>query len=144
LYVGHAHVLDGKAYLVPLDGELNNKDTLIAMEWLMERLRSCTARQKLLIFDVARADSARGVERPSPGPLDPVIAKALAEPPTGVQIWSSCSEKEQSYEYRYASYLGYETEGGLFLNNIFHAFLKSGTGIPKPEEPLPVDDLAAK
>src|SRR5204863_9994373 len=37
-----------------------------------------------------------------------------------------------------------EIEGGLFLNNFLHAFLKSGAGIPKPEEPLPVEDLAAK
>lgn len=144
LWAGHTAVADGKAYLVPLDGELTNKDTLIPFDWLYDRLKSCKARQKLLIVDTSRYDPGRGTERPAPGPLDPAIAAVLAAPPPGVQVWSACSAKEQSYEYHYAALDGFDIEGSSFLNAFRHAFLQKGVPSTDPAAPIPVDELAER
>lgn len=144
LFAGHATIVEEKTYLVPLDGELKAKDTLIPLDWLFDKLAACKARQKVLIIDVARLDPGRGAERPSPGPLDPEIAALLRKPPEGVQVWSACSEKEQSFEYNFATINGQDVEGSLFLNSFFVAFLQGGTTNLRPEDPLPIEDMAAR
>ncbi|MBX7103128.1 MAG: hypothetical protein K1X57_03555 [Gemmataceae bacterium] len=141
LWCGHATALDGKAYLVPIDGELTNKDSLIGLDWLYDRMAKCSARQKLLIFDAARRDPGRGQERPGPGPLDPVVGKALAAPPAGVQVWSSCSNTEQSLEFKYAIHENADFEGSVFLNSFFHAFLSGAASDSKPDDAIPIDGL---
>jgi len=142
LYAGHATVLDGTPYLVPFEGEITNKDSLVPLDWLFQKLKACPAQQKLLIFDSCRVDPGRGVERPSPGPMDPALEAALKSPPEGVQVWASCSAKQASYEYKYQLFDDIEIEGSLFLNQFFTALFKSGMGTAKPEDPLPVEELA--
>lgn len=142
LFAGHTVVVEGKPYLVPFDGELKDASTLIPFAWLYERLAACKARQKVLIVDTARADTSRGSERPSPGPLAVEIEAVLKAPPAGVQVWASASAGQQSYEYKYQAFDGNMIEGGLFLNQILNSFAKTGIGIPKPEDSLPVEALA--
>lgn len=142
IYAGHAVVIEGKPYLVPFEGELTNKDTLVPLDWLMKQMAACRAQQKLLIFDACRNDPGRGNERPSPGPMDPALEVALKSPPVGVQVWSSCSAKQSSFEFKYQLFEDNEIEGSLFLNQFFTAMFKSGMNKQKPDEPLPIEELA--
>lgn len=144
LFAGHATAIDGKPYLVPIDGELNAADTLIPLKWVLDQLASCKARQKLLIFDACRTDPGRGSLRPSPGPMDPCIEAELAAPRPGVQVFSSCAANQSSFEYQYQTVGGNDIEGSNFLSSFFHAFLKGGQGKNKPTDSLPIEDLAKK
>lgn len=141
LFSGHATVIDSLPYLVPFDGELTNKESLVPLAWLMDKLKSCPAQQKLLIFDVARNDPGRGIERPTPGAMDPAIEAMLKSPPEGVRVWSSCSARQSSLEYRFQSFEDNEVEGGLFLNQMYNVLFRSGIPQQKPEEPLPIESL---
>ncbi len=144
LYAGHATVLDGQSYLVPLDGELGLATTMIPLAWLAEKLQACKARQKLLIFDACRADVGRGAERPSPGPMDPKLEADLKSMPAGVQVWTTCAAGQSALEYQYQKYAGNDFEGSVFLNSFFHAFLKGAPAKQQPQDALPIDDLVAK
>jgi hypothetical protein len=140
VFVGHALDLDGQPYLVPLEGDLTDKESLIPLKWLYDRLATCPARQKVLVLDVCRRDSARGQERPGSGPLGPLLDAALANPPMGVQVWTACTARQFSYEYDFASAGNFAVEGGAFLSLVAQAF-QQGAGAPKPEDPLPLTFL---
>src|SRR5262249_17888702 len=98
LFVGHVIELDGEGYLVPLEGDLTAKGTLVSLTWLFQRLEECKARQKVLIFDTCRFDPGRGLERSGSGPLGAKLDAQLAKPPVGVQVWSPCVTEQYSYE----------------------------------------------
>jgi hypothetical protein len=134
LFIGHAVMLDDKAYLVPLEGELTVKETLLPLDWLYERLERCKARQKVLVLDVCRLDPGRGVERAGSGPMSAALAAALQKPPAGVQVWTACAAEQYSYEFDGA---------GVFLDKLFES-LQPGAlkRSPQPSDPLPVDALA--
>ena len=80
---------------------------MIPLEWLYKQLEECPAKQKLLILDVCRFNPSKGEERPSSGPMGAKFDLALKNPPAGVQVWTSCTEGQQSYEI----------EDGLTFNN---------------------------
>jgi hypothetical protein len=140
LFAGHAIEADGAAYLVPVEGEAGNKDTLIPLAWLYDRLEKCKARQKVLVLDVCRFDPSRGFERPGsgssdakvPGTMTAKLDEALANPPAGVQVWSACTKDQFSYEY---------DDNGVFLEALWN----DGSNIPgviqHPEDPMRVDRL---
>jgi hypothetical protein len=44
-FIGHAVEVGDDAYLVPLEGELDNAKTLIPLKWVYEQLQKCKARQ---------------------------------------------------------------------------------------------------
>jgi hypothetical protein len=142
LFAGHVVEIDNEAYLVPLEGELTLKNTLIPLKWVYEKLAACRAQQKLFIVDVCRSDPARGEERPVSGPMKPAVDAALKTPPPGVQVLASCSAGQYSYEYEYAFTDGLNIKGSVFLNTFFAALMKGGKGISRPEEPLPVQAFA--
>ncbi len=81
LFIGHIAAIDDKGYLAPLEGDLGNKETLIPLSWLYEKLGQCKARQKVLILDTCRLDPGRGTDRPASGPMSAAFAKALEQPP---------------------------------------------------------------
>src|SRR2546423_60733 len=56
MFVGHALDVEDQPYLVPLEGELTAKETLIPLQWLYDRLAACPARQKGLLLDLLRHD----------------------------------------------------------------------------------------
>jgi hypothetical protein len=140
VFAGHAVDLDDQPYLVPLEGELGVKDSLIPLKWLYDQLATCPARQKVLVVDVCRDDAARGNERPGSGPMGPKLDAALASPPAGVQVLTACVAKQFSHEYDYASIGNNDIRGGAFLNLLTQA-PRTGWNLPKPEEPLPVSLL---
>src|SRR5262249_7709621 len=99
LFVGHAISIGKESFLVPLEGELDNKDTLIPIRWLYEHLKQCPAQQKVLIMDVCRYDPGRGHERPGGGPMEAELAATLQKPPEGVQVWLACAAGQYSFEF---------------------------------------------
>lgn len=98
LFAGHALEKKGKSYLVPIEGDLDEVETLIPLDWLYEKLGACKAQEKVIIFDVCRFHPERGIERPSPGPMTEALETALHNSPDGVTVITSCSTGEQSIE----------------------------------------------
>src|SRR5262249_38825675 len=109
------------------------------------QLEKCPAQQKLFIVDVGRFDQARGLERPHGGKMSAKTEQALKIPPAGVQVWSACSADQYSYEFDdYAAFQGFDVKGGAFLSIFFKMFRDGAGGIPRPEEPIPVEAMASK
>jgi hypothetical protein len=139
-FIGHAVELDGEAYLVPIEGELDKASTLLPLKWVYEQLEKCRARQKVLVLDVGRFNPSLGLERPGSGPLGAKFDAALKAPPPGVQVWSACVEKQYSYETD-------QRPMGVFLDALHTALSpdKPDQGlqgkIPRPEDPLPLETL---
>ncbi len=123
VFVGHLVELDGKGFLMPLDGEPEEADTLLAIGSLYERLSKCPARQKVLVLDVARHDPSSGL---AAEPLSEKVVKQFKdEVPLGVQVWLSCSAGQQSYEFP-----GADLAGSLFL----HYIVNLCQDLKKPEQ----------
>lgn len=137
VFVGHALDLEDEAYLVPIDGDLTEKKTLVPLKWLYDRIAACPARQKILIVDSCRFDSARGFERPGGGPMSAKLEAALSNPPSGVQVWSACSANQHSYEFEQASANDTVVRGGAFLSLLFQSRLPAS----KPEDSIPMELL---
>lgn len=149
LYSGHAFEKDGKAYLIPLEGDMDEPESLIPLEWFYEKVAACKAQEKLVIFDVCRFHPDRGIERPHPGVMSEALEKALHESPEGVSVLTSCSKGEYSYEadYLQAKALKSQFYGGYFLNMIkaagFNGMLAPENKLAYPADQLPIERLAA-
>jgi hypothetical protein len=137
VFVGHALDADDQAYLVPLEGELAVKGSLIPVNWLFDRLAACPARQKVLVMDVCRTDVARGNDRPGGGPMGLKLDAALAHPPVGVQVLTACVAGQSSHEFDAATAGRFTVRGGAFLN-LFAQAPQVGWSTPKPADPLPI------
>jgi hypothetical protein len=134
LFAGHGAEINGEAYLVPIDGELTNTRKLIPLKWVYQQLAECKARQKLFIVDVCRLNPSKGLERPNGGAMGAKFDLALKNPPPGVQVWSACTEGQQSYEFE-----DFRLNNGLFLDALYEAADKGVDGvIQKPNDPFPV------
>jgi hypothetical protein len=129
LFIGHATVIDSQCFLAPLEGDLDNKETLIPLSWLLEKLGQCKARQKVLVLDSFRRDPGRGVDRPASGPMPAEFAKALEQAPAGVEVWAPCQADQYSYEIDGQS---------VFLDKICEALESPRSD--KPEEALCASD----
>ncbi|MGL4555717.1 MAG: caspase family protein, partial [Gemmataceae bacterium] len=140
-WVGHAKEIDGKAYLVPLEGESENAETLIPLAWVFDQLAKCECRQKVLVLDGNRHNLAQGEERPVPGPMTEGFVKALEAAPKGVQVWAACGKDQESNEFE-----GYPL--GVFLDTVRLALTPEAGQkgalegrFQNPDEPLPLDAL---
>jgi hypothetical protein len=136
-FAGHA--IDNEetkeAYLVPLEGDMNDPKTLIPLSWVYDRLAKCRAWQKVLILDVCRYPPARGLELPGSGDMGDILDAKLQKPPAGVQVWSSCIKGQQAIEF----------EGGsVFIQALCNALQTGLAGIQKQTDPLPIDSLFSK
>jgi phage FluMu protein Com len=134
LFIGHVVELDGEGYLVPLEGDMSAKESLIPLAWLYQRLEACKARQKVLVFDTGRLDPSQGLERPGSGPLGAKLDSRLANPPTGVQVWSACTAAQYSYELD-----GNSVFLEAWTRSLTHKVIQK---IQEPEDPFPVEALA--
>ncbi len=133
-FAGHAvdNEETKEAYLVPLEGDMNDPKTLIPLQWVYDRLAKCRAWQKVLILDVCRFPPARGFELPGSGDMGDILDAKLQKPPAGVQVWSSCIKGQQAIEF----------EGGsAFLQALCTALQEGVPGIQKETDPLPMDML---
>jgi hypothetical protein len=140
-FIGHSRELDGKAYLVPIEGELDDAKTLIPFKDILDRLAKSRARQKILVLDANRFNPGQGLERPASGPMGAKFAEAIKNPPVGVQIWSACSAGQQSYETD-------DSPLGVFLDHFREALLPGKNGalegkIQAPNDLIELDALQA-
>ena len=127
-----------EAYLIPIAGEPDKAETMIPLSWVYDQLRSCKARQKLLILDVFRFPPALGFELPGAGASDEgemgdAFAELLDNPPDGVQVWCSCGKGQRSIEF---------DAGSVFMQSFLHT-LRTGpalTGFVSGDDPLPIDE----
>jgi hypothetical protein len=96
---GHAVEKDGKAYLVPAEGELDEVPSLIPLEDFYAKLTACKATQKVVIWDVCRFNFQRGKQRPGSEPMSEGLFKALSTPPAGVQAVVTASPGQNALEF---------------------------------------------
>ncbi len=135
LFTGHAKGIDEKGYLVPIEGDLSDPETLVPIDWVYDQLAKCPARQKVFILDVCRFNPGRGYERPGSDPMDETLDKVLQNPPDGVQVWSSCVKDQKSYSFR---------TGSLFLEALCYAANERIDGIAQPNDLLPLNQLVPR
>jgi hypothetical protein len=121
LFVGHAVEVGDDAHLVPIEGELTRKETLIPLTWLYERLAQCAAQEKTFIIDVCRFNPTRGMERPGAGPMGEKLDAALNNPPPGVRVWTACVAGQNSYEGTVGLTSDASVVGGFFLTELAEA-----------------------
>src|SRR5262245_19317642 len=80
IYFGaHAIEKDGKAFVVPIDGEPNELASLLPVADIYARLKALKAAQKVVIWDVCRHNADRVRGRREVGPMTPELHKALVE-----------------------------------------------------------------
>ena len=96
---GHAIEKEGKAYLVPAEGELDEMAALIPLDDFYAKLKDCKATQKVVIWDVCRFNFQRGKQRPGSEPMSEGLFKALSTPPPGVQVVTTASPGQNALEF---------------------------------------------
>ena len=155
VFSGHAVEKEGEAYLVPLEGEMDEVGSLIPLKDFYAKLAACPAQEKLIIYDVCRFDVGTGVERPMFGPMTEGLEKALHHCPEGTTVWTSCSAGQFSYENALYSVSipglrQVEMWGSVFASMFILGDLRAdlfkkrfnGMGIHHPADPLPVSVVA--
>jgi len=135
VFLGHAVEIEKEAYLVPLEGNTEDKETLIPLSYVYDQLAKCKARQKLLVLDVFRFPPARGYELPGTGEMTEDFEKKLEAAPAGVQVWASCSKGQQATEFE---------AGSVFMQSMLLTLQERLGGIATPTDPLPIENLVAK
>lgn len=146
---GHARELDGKAYLVPVEGELEVAETLIPLEDLYAKLKDCPANQKVLFLDVCRINEDGDEIRPGSEAMTEELEKALLDAPSGIQVALSASADQRALEFRNtpryidarANNILADVNGSLMLSALNHVgskgLAKSETE-PERTEPIPI------
>jgi Caspase domain len=158
VFCGHVAEKKGEIYLVPLDGDLDEVETLIPLKWFYDKLAACPAQEKVVIYDVCRLDPEAGIERPHPGPMTEAMEKALHTSPEGVSVVTSCSKGEYAvetdsqfaplnYERPDIKDSGINLRGSFFLSLVdvasIKGFLAPENKLSAPEDELPVERMAS-
>lgn len=143
---GHAVAKDGKAYLVPADGDTQEADGegLIPLEAFWKTLADCPAQQKVVLFDVCRLNEDGDVVRPGSEPMSKELQDLLHAPPKGVEVVTACSEGQTAREFRRKPDVSYPA-GSAFLHALREALVvKDGVPVPADaDDPIPVAQWAA-
>ncbi len=147
---GHAVAKEGKAYLAPVEGDLEDVESLIPLDAFYAKLKESAARQKVVIWDVCRLNEADDQVRPGSEPMSEELEKALLDAPPRTQVLIGCSAGQRAGEYRSTprlldakgeNELG-DVNGSLVLSALNYAGSKGkarGAGKEaKPEEAIPV------
>ncbi|MBP3957072.1 hypothetical protein J8F10_17530 [Gemmata sp. G18] len=130
---GHAIEKGGKAYLAPMEAELDGEDwekTLIPLAQFYDDVKKCKAAQKVVVWDVCRFNPEKGKVRPGSEPMSEALYKALTTPPAGVQVVTSCKAGENALEFT-------QLRPDGFASRIFYsgsAFLEAAK-LPPPVAP---------
>ncbi len=140
---GHAVAADGKAYLVPAEGDIAEPDGLLPLAAVYEQLRSCPAAQKVIVFDVCRMNEDDDRVRPGGDAMTPELEKLLLAAPPGVQVVLTCAAGQQAREYRRtpADPTAADVTGSLFLSGVRYVTARAKPTTPAPDDPLPLDEL---
>ena len=147
---GHvlARKVDDKdvAFLVPMDGDPDETDTLIPLADFYAKLEACKATQKVVIWDVCRFNPERGRKRPGSEPMTEEVAAALAAAPAGVQVITTCQPGENALEFYNLQPDGpgrgkFVVAGSNFLAATQYVAGKNpGVKSIGPNDPIPVED----
>jgi hypothetical protein len=134
------------AFLVPMEGDPEDVESLIPVADVFAKLKTCKATQKVVIWDVCRFNPERGRLRPGSEPMTEVLAKLLTEPaPAGVQVILTCQPGENALEFYNQSIeagnAGKTIAGSAFLDLTRH--VKTGGKNLGENDPIPVDDWVA-
>ena len=123
---------DKTSYFCPVDARLDDKETLLPLNWVYERLDKCKAARKLLLVDACRNDplSEVGKKGPEGVKLENTPQPQAEAVPKGIAALFSCSEGQASYEDP-------ELKHGVF----FHHVLRGWQGDANAEGPVTLDDL---
>ena len=139
---GHATEVEGKAYLVPVDGDLTDAATLIPLADFWAKVKACPAQQKLVVFDVGRLNEDGDKLRPGSEALSESLEKLLQAAPDGVQVLTTAGPGLNALEYRNAPPDAPDEGGSLFLSSVIALAAKGklkAAKEPTPDEPLPVE-----
>lgn len=146
---GHAIEKDGRAYLAPVEGEIEGdgwQQSLIPLDEFYGKLKDCKAGQKVMIWDVCRFNPQRGKQRPGSDPMSVALHKALTEAPAGIEVIISCSPGENALEFSkfQPDPTNRTTYGGsVFLEAVRYVGEKSKAAKPPtPADGLPVAEWA--
>jgi hypothetical protein len=147
---GHAIEKDGKAYLAPMEAELDGEDwekSVIPLDGFYAEMDKCKATQKVVIWDVCRYNPERGRVRPGSEPMSEGLYKALTTPPEGIQVVTTCKPGENALEFtalRPDGFSGAVYSGSSFLESMkFVAEPKNkrmAASTPTPADPLPITE----
>ncbi|MBY0514712.1 MAG: caspase family protein, partial [Gemmataceae bacterium] len=144
---GHAAEKDGKAYLVPAEGDLEDVATLIPVADIYAKLGECPATQKVVIWDVCRFNPERGRSRPGSEPMTEKLAEALSAAPPGVQVVLTCQPGENALEFFTllpdgGAKRSENVSGSSFLEAVRYVGEKNKlpSKDASPAEPFPVED----
>jgi hypothetical protein len=143
IYFGvHAVERDGKAFVVPIDGDPDAPAGLLPVGDVYTKLKELRAAQTVVVWDVCRRNPDRGRGRRDPGPMTPELFKALAAAPEGVEVLVSCSAGEYSVE-SYAPRGAGAYPGSAYLDALRQAAADDRAANPKaaPGDAIPVDAL---
>lgn len=143
VYFGaHAVEKDGKAFLVPIDGDPAAPATLLPVADVYKALGDLKAAQKVVIWDVCRRNPDRARGRTDPGPMTEALFKALTAAPDGVQVIVSCSPGERASE-SFPRVATVPLTGSAYFDALAQAATDHRTANPKvaPGEPIPVEAL---
>jgi len=142
---GHVLTIEGKTYLVPIEGDPDEPDKLIPLEDFYAKMKACKATQKVVIWDVCRFNPERGRSRPGSEPMSEETAKALSAVPPGVQAILTCRAGENALEF-YNSQPDGPTKPSVFGSNFLAATRyvsdksRNNSKEQKPDDPFPVEE----
>src|SRR5262249_43891903 len=113
-----ARTQDDKIFILPADAHPDKPDTWLPLADVLQALRDCPARDKLLILDIAHpvADARVGVLLDDVGSaLHETLDKLNADSPLPFWVLCSCSRDEVSlnWEEKQQSAFGYFLAAGL-------------------------------
>ena len=144
---GHAIEVDGKAYLVPMEGDRNIPKNLIPVEEFYSKLDTCPAVQKVVIWDVCRYNPEQKRKLPGSEPMTASLSKALTSAPEGVEVVTTCQPGENALELNNLSNMSglSQYSGSAFLAALNVASDKSllAGKTQSPSDPIPVAGLMA-
>jgi hypothetical protein len=145
---GHAIEKDGKAYIAPMEAEVEGEEwekSMIPLADFYAELQKCAATQKVVIWDVCRYNPERGRVRPGSEPMSEKLYELLTRPPAGVQVVVTCKPKENAMEYsalRPDGFGGAVYSGSAFLDSMKFVAEPRNNRMPKNNptaaDPIPV------
>ncbi len=113
-FSGHGIHFDKVSYLCPTDAKLDDKETLVSLDWVYEKLQKCQADLKLVMVDACRNVPAELSEKKSFTSAERkdgtrAFVQELDRLPRGIVLLNSCAEGEFAQEDK-------EFGHGVFMN----------------------------
>lgn len=135
---GHAVEQEGKAFLVPAEGDPEEPDTLIPLADFYAKLQACPATQKVVIWDVCRFNYVEGRALPGSEPMSTGLEQALQAAPPGVQVVTTCQTGENALEFSGLRVDDQIARGSCFLDAARYAGIKNKIPCGGPGDPIPI------